>query len=180
MAFTEVQDLGCDTAISLGGRDKKTGKPNPTTLTGYFLGTREIASKFSASGKAKMHVFQTPKGNVGVFGKTDLDRKMSEVQAGVMVRVTQNGSVPTNKGNDMLKFKVEVDADNSIVVSPPSTEGGYEESAADPDGYGVDPYAAEEDLPVETTPPPAARPAPRAATPEQRAKAAQALLASRK
>lgn len=177
MAFTEVQDLGCDTAISLGGRDKKTGKANPTTITGYFLGSREIVSKFSSTGKSKMHIFQTPKGNVGVFGKTDLDRKMLEVQAGFMVRVTQSGSVPTNKGNDMLKFKVEVDSDNSIAVSAHAADGGYEDTASDTTD---DSYGTEEDLPVETATPPAARSAPRAATPEQRAKAAQALLASRK
>lgn len=124
MAFKQVQDLGTDMAVKLGGVDKKTGKKNPTQIEGYFLGTREIDSKFSKTGKAALHVLQTPKGNVGVFGKTDLDRKMTSVSPGTMVRITQSGSVPTNKGNDMLKFTVEVDEDNTIEVGAMEASGG--------------------------------------------------------
>lgn len=136
MAFKTVTDLGTETAISLGGRDKKTGKENPKSITGYFLGSRDVASKFSSTGLAKMHVFQTPKGNIGVFGKTDLDRKLGTVTPGAMTRVTQNGSVPTNKGNDMLKFQVEVDLEDVIDVSAPDAvtsdrDSGTEETYED-------------------------------------------------
>lgn len=179
MAFTEVQDLGCDKAISLGGRDKKTNKPNPTTVQGYYLGSRDIASKFSKTGFAKMHILSTPTGNVGVYGKTDLDRKIAEVRAGCMVRITQNGSVPTNKGNDMLKFKVEVDTDNTIDVgnlaSAPSndSEAPASETYADDDSG----YAYQDDLPVETAPAP--RQPARSPAPADKARVQQ-LLSGRK
>ncbi len=172
MAFTEVQDLACDTAISLGGRDKKTGKPNPTSITGYYIGTREFDSKF---GRSKIHILQTAKGTVGVYGKTDLDRKMTAVTAGWSVRITQNGSTPTNKGNDMLKFKVEVDKENFIQVDLPNSN--EEEGVAVSGGDENDAYeysTEEEDLPVETS-----RPVARTTAPADKARV-QALIANRK
>jgi hypothetical protein len=115
MAFKEVQDLGCDNATALGGINKKTGKKNPTQVEGYYLGTREVEARLSRSGKASLHIFQTAKGKLGVWGKTDLDRKMKAAAPGNMIRVTYSGTrnVPTGI---MHTFKVEVDADNTIDV----------------------------------------------------------------
>ena len=118
MAFKEVASLDCDTTITLGSKDKKTGKSNPSTLEGYFLGTKEVGpNKFNKQKMDVVHVFQTKDGNVGVWGKTDLDTKLKNAIPGRMVRVTFTGAVPTNKGNDMLKFKVEIDNSNTIDVS---------------------------------------------------------------
>lgn len=175
MAFKEVQDLGCDATVKLGGVDKKTGKKNPTQVEGYFLGTREIDSKFSRTGKAALHVLQTPKGNVGVFGKTDLDRKMNAVTPGTMIRITQKGSVPTNKGNDMLKFTVEVDEDNRIEV------GGIAEQN-ESEGYeggdeGTDEAEENDDIDMDTVMVAAASNTSGAnLTAAERAKRVQALL----
>jgi hypothetical protein len=124
MAFKEVQSLDAETTISLGGFNKKTRQDNPTQIEGYYLGTKFVPSQKSKSGKAAIHVFQTADGNVGVWGKTDLDRKMEALadKAGVMVRVTQKGTKPTKGGNDMYMFRVEVDTDNTIeVTSAPQT-----------------------------------------------------------
>lgn len=149
MAFKEVASLDCDTTITLGGKDKKTGKSNPKQIEGYFLGTREIGpNKFNKQKVDVVHVFQTKDGNVGVWGKTDLDTKLKNAIPGRMVRATFTGSIPTNKGNDMLKFKVEVDNSNTIDVSDlvaqnndadDSTEG-YEDNypAGDNDDVGND------------------------------------------
>jgi hypothetical protein len=117
MGFEEVNSLDVDKTVKIGGVDKKTGKKNPSSIEGYYLGAREIADKYSSDKMGKLHAFQTAEGNVGVFGKTDLNRKLAVVIPGTMVRVTAAGSVPTNKGNDMLKFKVEVDKTNMIEVS---------------------------------------------------------------
>ncbi len=117
MAFEDVLDLGVDKAIQLGGFNKKLKKENPTSAEGYYIGSRDIPSKFSKTGLAKLHVLNTPEGSLGVYGKTDLDPKMAVVEVGARVRITNTGSVPTNKGNDMLKFRVQVDRTDTIDVS---------------------------------------------------------------
>ncbi len=114
MAFKSVQDLDCETTTQIGGKDKKTGKSNPKSVEGYYIGFKPTTSKF---GPGKIHVFQTENGNLGVWGKTDMDNKLSTVIPGHMTRVTFTGTVPSKKGNDMWKFKVEVDQDNQIEVA---------------------------------------------------------------
>ena len=116
MAFKTVTDLSTDTMVSLGGFNKKTGKNNPTSIEGYFLGSRQVESKKSKTGFAYIYTLQTAKGNVGVWGKTDLDRKMQAVTPGQMIRASFDKMVATPNG-EMYKFKVEVDADNTIEVS---------------------------------------------------------------
>lgn len=124
MAFKEVNDLNTDNVTAIGGVDKKTGKPNPKQVEGYFLGSREVDSKKAKSGKAYIYVLQTSKGNLGVWGKTDLDRKMGGVPVGAMIRITHTGMATTPNG-EMYKFKVEVDADNTIEVT-----GSFEDAAS--------------------------------------------------
>lgn len=142
MSFKEVQDLATDTVVSLGGINKKTGKKNPTSVEGYFLGKRKVEDRKKKSGFSYIYVFQTANGNIGVWGKTDLDRKMEAVLPGVMTRATFSNMRPTPNG-EMYVFKVEVDADNSIEVlsgeglesensytdAEPTTEDNAEEDA---------------------------------------------------
>jgi hypothetical protein len=150
MGFKEVADLSADTTISLGGTNKKTGKANPKSIEGYFLGSKQVADKKKKSGKSFIYIFQTAKGNVGVWGKTDLDQKMGAVTPGTMVRATYDRMVPTPNG-DMYKYKVEVDTENTIDVGlvagannsnesegiettdDEGTAGGYEASLDDED-----------------------------------------------
>lgn len=116
MSFKAVQSLDAETTTALGGINKQTRKANPTTVEGYYLGTRQVDSKKSKSGKADIHFLQTPKGNLGVWGKTDLDRKIRTVPVGTMVRVSVlPDKVPTPNG-DMYKFLVELDDTNVIEV----------------------------------------------------------------
>lgn len=125
MAFKQVLDLDCDKTISLGGVDKRTNKANPRAVEGYFIGSKDTPSKKAKNGIAKLHIFQTSEGSTGVWGKTDLDRKLLSVPAGAMTRITQTGKVPTANG-DMFKYKVEVDEDNSIEVNLPSNNASDE------------------------------------------------------
>lgn len=115
MAFKEVSTLDADVTIALGGTNRKTGKKNPTSAEGYFLGSRKVESKKSKSGFAYIHFLQTSKGNLGIWGKTDIDRKLSSVLAGTMVRLSFDKMVPTPNG-EMYKYKVEVDSTNTIEV----------------------------------------------------------------
>lgn len=137
MAFKEIQSLDADTTISLGGFNKKTRTDNPTQIEGYYLGSRTVPSQKSKTGTAYLHVFQTADGNVGVWGKTDLDRKMTALadKLGVMVRVTQKGTKPTKGGNDMYMFRVEVDVENFIEVSAPPTQSIETEEVSDDEDY---------------------------------------------
>lgn len=141
MAFKPVQDLDADVTVALGGVDKKTGKKNPTKVEGYYLGSRDTASKKSKNGISKLYFFQTEQGNLGVWGKTDLDRKMLAVKPGTMTRVTQSGSVPTPNG-DMYKFKVEVDEANSIEVDFPTNN---ETAESNDEQESANAYSSSED-----------------------------------
>lgn len=141
MAFKQVQDLECDITIALGGYNKKLKKDNPTSIEGFLLGSRQVADKKKKSGFSFIHVFKTKKGNVGVWGKTDLDRKLEASPLGAMTRASFDKMVPTPNG-EMYKFVVEYDEDNTIEVQAPrpravspttsnirETEGEAEETA---------------------------------------------------
>lgn len=110
MAFKKVADLSTDTVIQLGGVNKKTGKKNPTQIEGYFLGSKTVSTP---KGDAKIHTFQTPKGNIGVWGKTDLNSKLASAPTGSMVRATFDRMVPTKNG-DMYRYNVEFDDSNTV------------------------------------------------------------------
>lgn len=169
MAFKEVLDLGCDVSIALGGINKKTGKANPKTAEGYFLGSRTVASPKSKTGTAKLHIFDTEKGKLGVWGKTDLDIKISGVAPGAMTRVTFTGMKET-KNNPMYVYKVEVDSDNTIDVSGlDTTSAGTSESYSEEESDASVANLPEDDTPAEEAPLDEAPPA-RAVPPRQPAK----------
>lgn len=181
MAFKTVADLASDTAITLGGSDKKTGKPNPKTAEGYYIGFKTTTSKF---GDAKLHIVQTPKGNLGIWGKTDMDNKLSGVIPGSMVRITYTGEVPSGKGNPMKKFTVEVDDDNRIEVAGTAPAEGQDlGSADDQDADLGDDTDLEDDEPMpDEVPPQRAQPAKQAAQAPSadRQKRVQELLRSKR
>lgn len=115
MGFKEVNSLDADVTVAIGGRNKKTNKENPTSAEGYYLGSKKVASAKSKTGFAYIHILQTPKGNLGVWGKADMDRKVTTVTPGTMIRITHTGMQATPNG-DMYKFKIEQDDTNTIDV----------------------------------------------------------------
>ena len=191
MGFKEIADLDCEKTTALGGVDKKSGKTNPTTITGYYIGTRDVASPKSKGGVAKLHVFQTKNGNVGVWGKTNLDQKMLGVQPGVLTKVDFTGMVQT-KNNPMYKYRVACDESQQIEVNTAAPEAAEDEAGAnagaedfsnDAAGYD-DPEEAgledEEPAADEITPPRSAPPKSKAAAPSpERRAAVQNLLNGR-
>lgn len=146
MGFKEVQSLEADVTIALGKKDKSTGKLYPKQAEGYYLGSRTVENK---RGESQLHFLQTPKGNLGLWGTTDLNRKLSSVEPGTMVRITSTGMKPTQNG-DMYTYKVEVDSDNTIDVSLLASssvgdEDGGEESDDSDSGYSTgDDYIQDE------------------------------------
>lgn len=181
-----MADLNTEVTTALGGVDKKSGRKNPTSLEGYYIGTRQVASPKSKTGFSALHIFQTQKGNVGVWGKTNLDQKMTAVTPGQMIRVTFTGMQET-KNNPMYKYRVEVDAENTIDVGDLNTGDSSGEESEDNGAYssaggGDEPEEAldEEEAPLDETPPQRAVPPRRAAVAPDAARQAkvQALLAS--
>lgn len=186
MAFQEVVSLDCDSAIQLGGKDRKTGKAHPIRIEGYYVGSKDVPSPKAKSGFSKLHVFQTSKGAVGVWGKTDLDRKLASATAGSMTRVTYTGMKET-KNNPMYVYKVEVDSENTIDVSSANEEAvensfGNETSSETYEDAETETDPGEEETQLDEVPPARAT-APRqpAAVPsaERQAKV-KALLGARK
>lgn len=115
MGFKEIKSLDADTVISIGGENKKTRKQNPKSIEGFYLGSKTVKSPKSKSGEAKIHIFQTAKGDVGVWGKTDMDRKMGTATPGAMTRVAFDKMKSTPNG-DMYTYKVEQDDSFTIEV----------------------------------------------------------------
>lgn len=196
MGFKDIADLDCQVTTAIGGVDKKSQKKNPTSIEGFFIGTRQVPSAKSKSGFASLHVLQTEKGNVGVWGKTNLDQKMTAVKPGQLIRISFTGMVET-KNNPMYKYRVQVDPSQVIEVNTGddgqaagADEGAYEDegdgkfnagAADNEDGYEPEPELDEEEAPLDEAPPqrPVA-PARRAAAPDpQRAAKVQALLKGR-
>jgi hypothetical protein len=177
MAYKEKFAGDTDVTIRLGGKDNK-GKANPTQVEGYFLGSKDCSTDF---GPAKLHIFQTPEGNVGVWGKTFMNRLLTDDLKGQMVKVVFDGMGVAQKGRQApYKFKVYSDADNTVDVGefdPNASEESEPDGGSDAD---LCPTAdVEEEEPVDEIPPP--RPvAPKVAakTPDAARQAkVQALLA---
>lgn len=155
MAFKTIQDLDCEVVVALGGKDEN-GKANPTQVEGYYLGFRRVASKLSKSGFANIHVFQTEEGNVGVWGKTNLDQKLLAATPGTMIRATFTGTKPIPGKKAMYMYKVEIDEENKIEVNlaeatPKNDTEAEEELGASDDSEESDPEA-EEAAPDEVKP----------------------------
>jgi hypothetical protein len=133
MSYKKIQSLDADKTTAVGGRDKKTGKTNPNQVEGYYLGKRVVTG---ARGDSNLHFLQTAQGNLGVWGKTDMDRKLSSAQIGAITRITHVGMTKTPNG-DMYRYDVEQDPDNVIDVSSlaPSESSSSEEEFDGGDDY---------------------------------------------
>ncbi len=141
MAFKEVSSLDADVTVALGKKDKQ-GKPYPKQAEGYYLGSREVAS---STGPSKLHFLQTPKGNLGIWGTTDLNRKLGSTEPGTMVRITSTGTKKTPRG-EMYTYKVEQDSDNTIpILSSGNNGGGVEEGLDSASNSSYDDYSSDDD-----------------------------------
>ncbi len=151
--FKEVQSLDADTTVALGKKDKATGKPYPKQAEGYYLGSRVVENK---RGESVLHFLSTDKGNLGVWGTTDLNRKLKAAPLGTMVRITSTGTKPTPNG-DMYTYKVEFDDSNTIEVADLSSgnetagnevvsDESEDDQGEQPDGYDAEAEAAAAEL----------------------------------
>jgi hypothetical protein len=150
VAFKQVEDLNPDTVVSLGGSNRKTGKKNPDVIEGYYLGKRVVSDPKKKSGQSFIYVLRTAKGDKGVWGKTDMDRKMGSAVVGAMLRISHTGMATTPNG-EMYKYKVEIDTDNTIEVtgavsaSEPNTDEGYAADISEIETYSDEDTSEDED-----------------------------------
>lgn len=160
MAFKQLVDLDANVTTAIGGTDKNTGKKNPTSIEGYYVGTRQVPSRKAKSGLCSLHILQTKTGNVGVWGKTNLDQKMPSVLPGQLIRISFVGMIET-PNNPMYKYKVEVDVDNTIEVNLDSAEGAalgtvaedYSDAADETDSNTYDQTTYGTSTPAPASPP---------------------------
>lgn len=113
MSLEEVVSLEADVTLSLGKLNKKTGKTDPKTVEGYYLGSRKVTT--TKYGDSLIHFFKTAKGNVGVWGTGDLNRKLQNIRVGTMAKAEFVGMKDTPRG-EMRSFKVFQDKNNTIEV----------------------------------------------------------------
>lgn len=143
MALVKRPDLGTETVTQLGGINAKTGKPNPKSVEGYYLGFKATDSDF---GPGKLHIFQTAQGNVGVWGKTNSNRQLTSDLVGNMVKLVFTGMGKASKGRKPpYNYEVYEDKSDTIEVAPAaaSTFGDNQESNDDTSADEVD-YSQDE------------------------------------
>lgn len=144
MAFKEVASLDAEVTVALGKKNKETGKAYPKSAEGYFLGSRTVKNK---RGDSNLHFLQVEDGtNLGIWGTTDLDRKLAQVVAGTMIRITSTGTKATPNG-EMYTYKVEQDAGNQIEVAAQAEESSEDESYDDAEAESEEDESANEPLP---------------------------------
>lgn len=142
MAYQTVTSLDCDVVYPLGGVNSTTGVKNPTTMEGYYLGSRPANIEGQ---KSTIHVFQTPKGNQGIWGSADTNQKLSQVTLGTMTLVEFKEKKKISGGKTKKIFAVSQDPDNTITVSaaasPVLEEGYIEDDSSDDAPVEVAPSA---------------------------------------
>lgn len=184
MGYQKKADLATETVIQLGGTNSKTGKANPSSVEGYYLGAKTTQSDF---GEGKLHIFQTANGNVGVWGKTNSNRLLSSEHVGQMCKLVFTGMGKPQKGRKPpYSYELFFDQDNSISVATAAVEAFGEESAESNEYASevsediIEDFAAEEEVLDEVPPARVAFPkkAAKPATSETRAKL-QTLLNGR-
>lgn len=178
MAYQTKLELSADRTITLGGTGEN-GKPNPTSIEGYYLGSRATPDK--GYGPGTLHFFQTAEGNVGVWGKSRLNNLLTADLRGQMVLATFTGMSKAQKGRrPAYTYKVQHDPAETIDVSGIDLNQVQEDVAGDaePD-YGDDVDTNDDTTAVdEVTPPRAQAPARPAQAPDAARQAkVQALLA---
>jgi len=123
MALQRKIDLVAENTIQLGGLNKKTGKPNPVSVTGYYLGAREVVTDY---GTGKLHIFLTSEGQTGVWGKSHSNRLLTADLVGQKVELKFTGMGKPQKGKAApFTFVLNHDPEDTVSVgsiAPVSTD----------------------------------------------------------
>ena len=149
MALTRKPKDTTDVTFSLGGINKKTNKPNPTSVDGYYMGFTTVTNDF---GEAKKHQFQTANGLVGVWGKTRLDRELARWKLGTRIVATV---LPEKvKAGKFMAYEYDVAGDEQDVLDVQGAAPTEEESSGDDRYAGEYSDSDEEETSVDEVAPP--------------------------
>lgn len=91
-------------------------------VTGKFLGTREITTKF---GDTKVHDFDIDGEKRGAWSKARLDSLLDGVPAGSKVRVQFKGKVRLKNGNTLNDFEVDVWQPDGVEAKTTEEDPGF-------------------------------------------------------
>lgn len=133
MAYQKLTDLGTDQVFALG-----IGEGKLSRIEGYYLGARSVTT---SNGESNIHVFQTPKGNVGVWGTKKLNDNLGGNNRGVMTLIEYKGKIKLQGGKTQHTYEFMVDPDNTIeVTNLPSgnNTANVELTSEDDNNDGVD------------------------------------------
>lgn len=150
MAFQNAKQQLAERTIRLVGEDKVTGKPYPSRLEGYYLGSKVVTTR--NGDQATVYTFRTDEGNIGLWGgHTDLDRQMSLPTLGCMTRVSYNGKKSIPGGKTRHDYLVEWDVSQTIELGTKSPSSLESEEVSDTD-YDDEEVNAEFDAPTTRRP----------------------------
>lgn len=76
-------------------------------VTGELVGKAEREGGFGK--KQKVYSLKDGEDLIAINGSADIDRKFATIEIGALVRITYTEDLPTDKGNPMRCFRVEVD-----------------------------------------------------------------------
>ncbi len=113
MAYEKLTGLSTDNTVSLGKPDAKTGKTT-TQVEGYYLGSKTINT---TTGESVVHVFQTSKGNLGVWGSKTLNETLVVGVRGFMIKVDYLGKKKLAGGKTIHTYDFGIDRANKIDVA---------------------------------------------------------------
>jgi len=109
MARQRKTDLGTDQVFALGHGEGKIDQ-----IKGYYLGSRDVTT---SNGESKIHVFQTPKGNTGIWGTKKLNDNLTPSDRGVYQEIFYKGKVKLQGGKTQHTYEFNVDTENTIAVT---------------------------------------------------------------
>ena len=81
-------------------------------MEGYYLGFKIVETQF---GKGKLYIFETKDGNIGIWGKKQLNEDLPKVPVGTMMRITFKG-MRKGKFRPLHVYEIEKDPTNTIDV----------------------------------------------------------------
>lgn len=145
MARKSVQDLSTVGTVEF----KNAGQE----FSGYYLGYRNVTSDY---GVHKLHVFNTPEGNIGAWGTAKLDDLISKVPAGAMTYIAYQGKQKLGGGRTMKKFTVDFDDELTIDISTVAGAGNAALASADEASDEIDSDSEYSDASTEEAAAPAA------------------------
>lgn len=100
--------------VEAGGGSSDVTWDREGVLMGKYIGHKEDVGP----NKSKLYTIETDDGNVGAWGSTVLDDRMSEVPVGSKVRIECLGKKQSKGGNSFTDFKVQyIPAQDSPAVS---------------------------------------------------------------